>query len=285
MESFLNTLTQSLSSSTRDIKEFTRIGRSLWPVYIAPLHPSRIEETVALVASNGSNNKEALEKGIIASLDQKILMHMNRYLSRGLFSLSLESPMLTLPSSAGSIQSSLPADMSEGNHQFLRVCLLIAAFLCQNNRPDQDKRIFSIEGNGKKRSRNRSSDSMMEDNMAFGSTLSEQQQLKMIRPRPFPLERMLSVFVTIVGLNPSHSKFLSGNLDRDELLQSLGSSYLNYHLSHLCELGYLHKVSYNGLVKGEQINLSSARFWCSLSRATADVLAKSVDIPLDQYVL
>lgn len=280
-ESFLNTLVQSLSGSTRDIREFVRLGRSLWPFYIKPLHPFCIEKTMDSIYKSTAipADSEVVEKAILAHLDQKIFPHISGFLSDGLFSISLDSPMVIDPNASTEAKKDV-----ENDQPYLRTCLLLAAFICQNNKADKDKSIFSIKGTGKKRGRNRVHDGASED-VAFGSTLSEQQQLNMIRPRPFLLERMLSIFVTLVGLNPAREDLLIDTGNRDNLLQSLGSTFLYTNLAQLCDFGHLHEASFTGSSKTEQINLSSTKYWCSLTRDEAMALAKKVDIPLATYLL
>jgi hypothetical protein len=285
IDSFLNTLAQSLSGSTRDLREFVRLGRSLWPVYIEPLQPSRIEITMGLVkknlvqksASPLSEDCSSIESELQALLDRTFFPHISAALSEGLFSLSLDSPFIICP------VAKVSNGQSVKNQPYLLNCLLLAAFVCQNNRPDKDKRVFSIHGNGKRRARNQVHDA--EEDVAYGSTVGEQQQLKMLRPRPFPLERMLSIFVTIVGLNPANARFVVGMEDREEILQTLGSSHLYENLAQLRDLGYLHEAKYNGSIKAEQMNLNGSKYWCSLTREEADILAKSMGIPLDNYLL
>jgi hypothetical protein len=226
-----------------------------------------------------SADSEVVEKAILTHLDQKILPHISGFLNDGLFSLSLDSPMVIDPNA-----NTESKEDAENDQPYLRTCLLLAAFICQNNKADQDKRIFSIQGTGKRRGRNRVHDGASE-NVAFGSTLSEQQQLNMIRARPFLLERMLSIFVTLVGLNPASEDWLIDTGDRDDFLQSLGSTFLYTNLAQLRDYGHLHKAGFTGSLKTEQINLSSTKYWCSLTRDEAMVLATKVDIPLATYLL
>jgi hypothetical protein len=229
--------------------------------------------------TSSSADSEVVEKAILAYLDEKIFPHISGFLNDGLFSLSLDSPMVI--DSNANTKAKKDAD---NDQPYLRTCLLLAAFICQNNKATQDKRIFSIKGTGKRRGRNRVHAGASED-VAFGSTLSEQQQLNMIRARPFLLERMLSIFVTLVGLNPAREDLLIDTGDRDDFLQSLGSTFLYTSLAQLRDIGHLHEAGFTGSSKTEQINLSSTKYWCSLTRDEAMGLAKKVDIPLATYLL
>lgn len=227
-----------------------------------------------------SADSEVAEKAILAHLDKKIFPHISGFLNDGLFSLSLDSPMVIDPNA----NTEAFKNGVENEQPYLRICLLLAAFICQNNKANQDKRIFSSKGTGKRKGRNRVHDGASED-VAFGSTLSEQQQLNTIRPRPFLLERMLSIFVTLVGLNPAREDLLIDTGDRDDFLQSLGSTFLYTNLAQLHDFGHLHEASFTGSLKTEQINLSSTKYCCSLTRDEAMALAKKVDIPLAVYLL
>ena len=50
IDSFWNTVIQFVSDTTRDVTDFIRIGRALWPTYVSPLHPHMIQSTMKKVA-------------------------------------------------------------------------------------------------------------------------------------------------------------------------------------------------------------------------------------------
>jgi hypothetical protein len=176
---------------------------------------------------------------------------------------------------------------------YLSKCLLLAAFVCQNNKSDKDKALFTIQRNGKKNSRkgDRAGDNDA-DALAYGSTSLEQQELKVLRPRTFSLERMLSLFVNIVGLIGGEEKLkLSVNVyESKDLLQSMGSICFFESLGRLRQIGLLHEAQGTSIdsdvyTSFEGIDLTSTKYWCELSRYDAEALAKSVDFPLDNFLL
>jgi hypothetical protein len=172
---------------------------------------------------------------------------------------------------------------------------LLAAFVCQSNKPDKDKALFTIQKNGKKNSRQGhrvgSNDA---DGLAYGSTAWEQQRLKMLRPRTFPLERMLSVFVNIVGLIGGEEKLrltTNSTVDPRELLHAIGSTCFFENLARLRETGLLHEVQGaftgggDGFTSFDGINMLSSKYWCELNRDDAEALAASVEFPLENFLL
>lgn len=227
-QSFLGTLVQSLHDRTLDLKEYLRMGREVWPRYSEPLEPSKINRTLAVAKQVAASNDTAIVQGeILSLLDRKFLPQMRSILERG----SIAPSVHEFPS--------------------LQKYALLAAYLCQVNRPDKDRKLFSIEKNGRKR---RATDNADEEG-AFG--------LAAKRVRTFPVERMLSVFVSVVGLHSTGSD--------EERIRSLGSTAFFGSLAELREMG---------LVLGD-----ARRCWCSLSASEAQGIAKSLNFPLDKYML
>ena len=287
VNAFLATLVQSLSNSTRDIREFLRIGRAFFPIYIEPLHPSRIDKTLELAGNDLQRNLETdqpdyiggIESSLFEFLDKKFFRDAGKVLNSTLHCLSIDSPVFETTLSRPRNRNHL----NDSGQPYVRVCLLLAAYICQNNKSDKDKDVFSIQGKGRKRSRNQRVGNSL-DEIAFISRVGDSQHLKAVRPRPFPLERMLSIFVTIYQLNPSNGGLLS-MMCGGSSLRWLGSSYLYQNLAHLRDLGYLHEVHSAGQLKSEQMSTSSTKYWCSLSRAEANSISQAVDIPLNSYLL
>jgi hypothetical protein len=312
IDSFLDTLVQSLSSVTRDVREMIRIGRMLWPSYILPLNPQHIQTTLDAArrrsnARRGKSNEcsevddaiadqcqaEELHKELLAILDEALLPIMKTCLEEDMFVMKGHDTRLV--AQVGNADSATAGDKASCHSDlpYLSKCLLLAAFVCQNNKSDKDKALFTIQRNGKKNSRkgDRAGDNDA-DALAYGSTSLEQQQLKMLRPRTFPLERMLSVFVNIVGLIGGEEKRqLSVNVSEPkDLLQLMGSSCFFESLSRLREIGLLHEVQGNSIgsdtyTSFEGIDMTSTKYWCELSRDDAEAFAKSVDFPLDNFLI
>ena len=90
---------------------------------------------------------------------------------------------------------------------------------------------------------------------------------------------------TLVRLNPDRPTQILGRMQQDYAVNELGSTSLYRDLHQLVELGYLHPVSHNGEIRGEQTNLNGAKFWCSLSMEEATNVAKENGIPLENYLV
>jgi hypothetical protein len=169
---------------------------------------------------------------------------------------------------------------------YLRNCLLIAAFICQHNKSDQDRKVFSSQGDGRRRKKRANEDLYggNDEDWAYGfaSVGAGLEHIRSLRLRPFVLERVFSIFVTLVRLNPTTEK---DEDDIKDIVESLGSSRLYNDLVHLIDLGYLHLSNYNGPIKGEEMNFSTARYWCSLTREEALAIAQKLEIPLERYLI
>lgn len=244
-------------------------------------------ESVLIGDSNRTeNNVEDLQKELLAILDETFLPRMKRCLEEELFVLKGDDTHASEGSSVASSDYDLP---------FLSKCLLLAAFICQSNKPDKDKALFTIQKKGKKNNRQGhrvgSNDA---EGLAFGSSTLEQQRLKMLRPRTFPLERMLSVFVNIVGLIGGEDKLrllTNSAADTRELLRSIGSTCFFENLARLREIGLLHEVQGNstgggdGFASFDGINMMSTKYWCALNRDDAEALATTLDFQLTNFLL
>jgi hypothetical protein len=275
--SFLDTLVQSVHDLTSDIKEFIRLGRSLWPKYVEPLGDDFVDATIesarkALESKGGSssNPHDSVQRQILTILDRRIFPEIRRVLQRGVFTLEFDSPFV-LTKETG------PPNTEQ--HEMPHLCkyLLLAAFICQHNRPDRDKHLFSIQKNGKRR-RSSNGENNNGGDLAFGSA---SQQPKKLYPKSFPLERMLSVYVSTIGLNQSLASN-DGNINRDERLRSLGTATFNESLAHLRDIGLLNEPPSRSAA--DALRMSDARYWCSLTLDEAQGIAKSVNFPLDRYI-
>lgn len=283
IDAFVNAVVQVLIGSTRDINDFMRIGRSLWPLYMEPLSKEKVDTTLANLNLGKEVSTEESDVRIIEYLGKRLYTILGKVQS-DLLELSLDSPLV--PGLDGEIALPVkPCEIADTHEPFLDQCLLLAAFICQTNRADQDKKIFSAQGNGRRRSRQKAPQETKEETLAFGGTNSELENLKALRPRPFYLERVLSIFVTLVRLNPDCPPLFPGKERKQYSTANMGGERLYKALSKLVELGYLHPVVFSGASKGEQININGARYWCTLTKEEAHSIAKRVGIPLDSYLL
>jgi len=172
----------------------------------------------------------------------------------------------------------------EENASYLNKILMLAAFICQTNRADRDKQLFTIQKNGKKN--NASKKSTPGEDLAFGAARTQK-----FKNRMFPMERMLSVFVSIVGLNQRNlkSKSSSESIPANQINPGrIGSSDFFEALAHLRDTGVLHEKAGTSVATAaatsETVNMANPKFWCSLSKDEADFIATSVNFPLDNYL-
>jgi len=301
VHSFWNTVIQFASDSTRDIHDFLRLGRALWPQFVGPLHPAALPTTMEVVKKRRPDipalTKKNLQNEVVyAKVEEELVRVLGMKFHPQIAALASGDDNITLltldengivPSSSGGTTTSNNLCVSLPQ-PYLRSCLLLAAFICQNNKADQDRKLFSVHGNGRRRKKSANKDIYggNDEDLAFGSITASSggtgqhqvEQLKSLRLRPIPFERVLSIFVTLVRLNP-----LSQNIDDDDDLEvnmdDLGSSRLYTDLSHLIDLGYLHPA------KGNQIHLSPARFLCSLTREEAIEISTRIGIPIERYLI
>lgn len=285
IDGFFSSLVQYLSDSTIDLNEFLRIGRSLWPVYIKPLHPQVIKATLASMgAQDRVTEDEKLNQDLLRLLGGRFLSEVGNA-SSGSTLVNMDSTHFDVEGKAMMPQKK-SSRISGLQLPFLRICLLLAAFVCQNNRAENDKKVFSVQGNGKRtRTRKGKENLDSEEAVAFASTAGGIDQLKSLRPRPFLVERVFSIFVTLVRLNPDSAPQFPGKKRYEYSVESLGTSRLYEDLRSLIDLGYIHPVAFSGSVRGEQINLNGAKCWCSLTAKEALQLAESVGIPLESYLV
>jgi Origin recognition complex (ORC) subunit 5 C-terminus len=283
--SFLDTLVQSLCNLTSDITEYLRLGRALWPRYVSPVNPANIDKTLATLrkANVSKGNKQTtddtatIQREILSLLDQRIFPQIRYTIEHGVGALAFDSPAVVVA------KSSNASTVNTSSHEvpFLVKYLLLAAYVCQVNRPDKDKQLFSIQKNGKKR---RNANDEAGEGEAFGT--GSQDRLKTLRPRAFPMERLYSLYVSMVSLNPSN-ELSQDNYDaamhQDEMLRSLGNISFHETVAYLRDIGILHDHPKRSA--SENIRLSQRNFWSSITRDEAQAVAKSVKFPLDRYIL
>jgi Origin recognition complex (ORC) subunit 5 C-terminus len=295
--SFCDTLIQSLQDYTCNIKEYIHLGRLLWPKYIEPVRRHNIDNTIRLTTRKldlstsltASGRIALFQRTILELLDRRIQPLLRHSLDRGLFVFSLDSPTIVHQDRRIATEhDDLFHQKSESESRpckrpFLIKYLLLAAYICQINRADKDKQLFSIQRNGK---RTRSNADVVEDS-AFGSTgqhyVQPQQQptIKSLRPRTFPFERLLSVFVSIVSLNARSTNNDKVDSDFDESLNNLGTGQFNELLITLREVGVLHEIQ----ADGSALRMSQVNYWCSLTSDEANVISRSVNFPLERYIV
>ena len=336
VRSFLNTIVQFVSDATRDLRDFRRLGRSLWPSFVAPLHPSVLRTTLG-----GAASKLGIEGGLTRAVlsdpvryseieDEVVRLLGTRFYAR-VSSLAAGDDSLTLltldedgvlpvvaPSATRATTDAGSGDEDGGGRilqipnlgaiassfpqPYLRSCLLLAAFVCQHNKADRDRKLFSAIGNGKRR-KSRAKEDIYggnDEDVAFGSTSTKSgstrqrpkqvEELRSLKLRPVPLERVFSIFTTLVRLNPRGGEGDGADRDDADLLEAtmddLGSSRLYTDLAHLIDLGYLHPVGPGGNASSmAPHHLAPSRILCKLAREEALEISDRIGIPLERYLL
>jgi hypothetical protein len=254
---------QPLHDSTCDVKEYISLCRTLWSTYVEPLRSTKIGKTLETISKANSEkiDHSTLQGEILSLLGRKFLPHLGGAIEKGGLTLTANDRFI------------------DRVHDFpmLTKYLLLAAYLCQVNRPDRDRHLFSIQKNGRRRRGNDQENAG--ESIAFGSNTLDQQGMS-IRPRSFPTERMLSVFISMVGL---HASSQMGNSNWESSIRSLGSCAFFENLACLKACGLLNDHPSRSV--HDPVKMSDSSLWCSLTLDEARRIAKSIDFPLDRYVL
>merc|ERR1712071_207007 len=152
--------------------------------------------------------------------------------------------------------------------------LLMAAFLCQHKRPEQDVNLFTTTNTGKSR-RRRSKEP--DQGVAYASSSKEVKR----RAPSFPLERLFSVFLSIMSQYGRH--FMNYKEKGVSIVAQLGTDRLFQNVSQLIASGLLSSVTGAAKFNLDLMEMTSAKFSCTISREDACVLASSVGFPLEKY--
>ena len=259
-KSFCNVVVTAISDSTRDVNEFIRIARLLWPIYTKPLEPSQIEQTYSLIEKNKGEKEDTDDSiMIVRYLDRKALIHFRPVLEKCLGVKSVSS------STHDSLAKQNPIDAAMSR---MSRYMLLAAYLCQVNRPEQDRSLFSIAKNGRARKRTLNEDTISNSGSNKPSS---------IRLRSFPLERMLSIHVSLVSLHETKK----GPGTRAWDAESLAQLQQAHDLNDLLERGVLQISG----AETTSVKLSEPRYICHVTSYQAHLVADGLRFPLDRYTL
>jgi Origin recognition complex (ORC) subunit 5 C-terminus len=142
-----------------------------------------------------------------------------------------------------------PRDAKEQPLEFPKLgkYLLLAAFICQSNHHDSDKNLFLTQRNGRRRKKNET----QQETQPLSRTTSNSRAC-------FPLERLFSVYVSIVSLNERQQQMAVGDLEFFD------------RLAYLKDLRILQK-------KGQG-------WMCTITAAKAFAVAESIHFSLGNYV-
>lgn len=259
-----------------------RLIRMLWPVYLEPLGRINMNNHSTNTTFNSSSpiDQDTLEK-----LGQHLRPHLRRNLPHCL--LRPGRVFISAPSSLDTTCQQIP---------YLSKFLLLAAYLCQTNKADQDRILYTNQRTGQRRNRSSNKNNQSEA-LTHGSSQRSQREVKMERMTSFPLERMLSVFSSICNkyaVNKSNSKgsknHPSENEDGIDVSQLGNMSMINCLTELRCH-GLIEEASNSaGKYIGDKKlaysrSMTSAKFMCTLSEKEAQAMANNVNFPLDDYLL
>ena len=298
--SMMNSFVPSVISTTHDMIEIIRLARLLWPAYVEPVEScddDTIEELTWKIVDclNGDggdsiamsckailesscklcqySTSTGVESTDLNSLKQQLSEKLDRNIRetmRGLLTSTIMMPGRVLPTKDGTPYAErLP---------YITKFLLLASFLCHNKRKEQDTNLFTTENTGKSKRRRVNK---TEDGTAYASSSKD-----LIQRQPlFPLERMLSVFASIIG-QYGHSHYMSYKEVGVTTVAQLGTTHLFHNVSQLITTGLLRKngkATFDDKYDHDLMEIMSVKFSCTLSRDDALVIASSVGFPLEKY--
>ncbi len=290
----------SVKGSTHDLTEIIRLSRFLWPEYVAPLDGSAGsidpkfkaplwqvlcylksdvgESSVSCDCSSRVCIASAVDTGRVgvdfAVLKQRLFEKLDNSIRETMR--DFLSTAVLMPSRVLRHQISKPY---AERLPYVTKFLLLAAFLCQNKKAESDKNLFTKRNTGK----SRRSANKTDLGSSYASSSTELKQLTVRQPS-FPIERLLSVFYSIMGSYGQHSMQQNGGSTND--VSAMGSERLFRSISQLSATGLIRRVGRSNISLGKTkdvTEMTSAKFSCSLSREDADLIAKSVGFPLDKY--
>ena len=278
--SLVEVVIQSVENITRDIREMLRLLRLTWPFYLEPIlnNDSTGSSLLSLLEQNcpissNENGEEGQLKGQVSEkLGQKIRPHIRKMLNECLLQpgkTNVENEEAT----------SKEGNKTEVGLSYYSIFLLLAAYLCQVNKAENDLKLYTNRASGQRsrkgRRSNQPNDTQMES-ITHASSIKAQQNLKIEKLPSFPLERLLSIFSSITGKYASDSCIAN---------KSLGSMSTFAKISELEELGYISCVDNDSNArKSLMMSTSSLQYNCKMSNNQAVEFAKAVHFPLSNYI-
>jgi hypothetical protein len=271
-------LVQSVESTTNDVREMIRLARILWPIYVMPLNGLGNQLLKQCCSSNGGGNENILNGKVSVELGEKARFHIKRLLNECLLqpykSLRDVTPGKDKQATVEKNGSTLAGSLS-----YRTKFLLLAAFLCQSNKADHDRKLYTNQASGRrKRRRKNQQNENAAENITHASSAKAQQLLRSEKVPSFPLERLLSIFSSISAKYSTGMKHFVNNVDE------LGSIGLIANLNELRQLGYLTRTSSSTNSVLDKNRIVATKYICNLSQNEAIQLAKDVKFPLANYL-
>ena len=260
VSSFLWTVAQALSLATASLQEIARVASTLWPVYLGE---ASLPQPKPLHA-------------VLAPYLQRALQGMHEVDNAPNAPLRPDASVTGKPSvpcaggvrGMASVRSSSRCAIDVGMPRFTQFAL-VAAFLAGNNPQDADIPLFTPATAGRKRKRRKGKEggATHESSNKSGEDESHQGQSK--GPKPFPLERLLSILTSLLCMQ--------GEMGPRQA-EATGSAVLFESLASLAALGLLVR-------SGSRDELGQPVFRCNIDLTLAEEVAEAAGVPIRQYLL
>ena len=295
----MNSFIPSVISSTHDITEIMRLARLLWPEYTAPLDKNSNYDDPALVSLMWQvvgglyREDESLDdpctdcsfcQQLSTGVDETSVENLNtqkQRLSEKLDRNIRESMRKLLSNTVmmpGRVLMKETQHPYAGRLPYITKFLLLAAFLCQNKRSEQDANLYTRQNTGKSKRRRANKPG---DETAYAASSKDMTQ----RQPSFPLERMLSVFYSIID-QYGQNHYMTYKEEGASVAAQLGTERLFRNISQLIATGLLSttgSAKFNERYNQNLMDKTDAKFSCNISRGDARVIATSVGFPLEKY--
>jgi len=295
----MNSFIPSVISSTHDITEIMRLARLLWPEYTAPLDKNSNYDDPALVSLMWQvvgglyREDESLDdpcsdcsfcQKLSTGVDDALVENLNtqkQRLSEKLDRNIRESMRKLLSNTVmmpGRVLMKQTQHPYAGRLPYITKFLLLAAFLCQNKRSEQDANLYTRQNTGKSKRRRANKPG---DETAYAASSKDMTQ----RQPSFPLERMLSVFYSIID-QYGQNHYMTYKEEGASVAAQLGTERLFRNISQLIATGLLSttgSAKFNERYNQNLMDKTDAKFSCNISRDDARFIATSVGFPLEKY--
>jgi len=276
-----------------------RLARLLWPEYTAPLDKNSNYDDPALVSLMWQvvgglyREDESLDdpcsdcsfcQKLSTGVDDALVENLNtqkQRLSEKLDRNIRESMRKLLSNTVmmpGRVLMKQTQHPYAGRLPYITKFLLLAAFLCQNKRSEQDANLYTRQNTGKSKRRRANKPG---DETAYAAASKDMTQ----RQPSFPLERMLSVFYSIID-QFGQNHYMTYKEEGASVAAQLGTERLFRNISQLIATGLLSttgSAKFNERYNQNLMDKTDAKFSCNISRGDARVIATSVGFPLEKY--
>ena len=279
-ESLVEVIIQSVESTTRDIREMLRLLRLVWPLYLKPI----LNEDIDNSSNETSLLSLILEQSCTSTSEEKEFVQLNRRVSeklgqkvrpyvRQMLNDCLLQPGNTMHEKKDECENNIELGLPDYS-----VYLLLAAYLCQANKAENDLKLYTNRASGQRRRGRRSNQAngTQMESVTHASSSKAKQNLKNEKIPSFPLERLLSIFSSITG------KYA---ID-DGKSKELGTTTTFAKISELEELGYISCIDHHSTNarKSNNMSTSSLKYCCKITKKQAVQFASKVKFPLSNYL-